>query len=60
MLKRVDANDDGKISLEEMTARRDPARMIERLDSDGDGQLSAEEFATLKERRGKWRHGKSD
>lgn len=51
MVKRMDANDDGALSLEEMQARRDPAKMFERLDANDDGGVTAEEFA---EARGKF------
>jgi Ca2+-binding EF-hand superfamily protein len=57
MMKRSDANGDGKLSLEEANARRDPARMFERLDADGNGSLSAEEFAKA---GGKRRQHKSE
>ena len=57
MLDRMDANDDGKLSAEEMkNPRRDPARMFDRLDADGSGGISQEEFeearARFEERRG--------
>ncbi|OSQ45641.1 EF-hand domain-containing protein [Marivita geojedonensis] len=45
MIARFDTNEDGKISEEEMTSRRDPARMFERLDANDDGVVSADEFA---------------
>lgn len=45
MLKRMDANDDGSLSPEELQGRRDPARLIERLDADGNGTLSQQELA---------------
>ncbi|MEM8800394.1 MAG: hypothetical protein AAGF15_09990, partial [Pseudomonadota bacterium] len=32
-MERLDTNNDGKLSPEEMTARRDPAKMLERLDT---------------------------
>lgn len=50
-IRDADANNDGKLSLAEMSARRDGGTMIERLDTDGDGALSAEEFAKAREGR---------
>lgn len=45
MLKRADANKDGKISLDEVPEQRREGfkRLLERLDKDGDQALSAEE-----------------
>ena len=51
MLKWLDVNDDGKLSFEEVSARRDPAKLIERLDTDGNGSVSAAEFAKARESR---------
>ncbi|WP_186766514.1 EF-hand domain-containing protein [Puniceibacterium confluentis] len=63
MIKRMDRNDDGLLSPEEMRAGRDPGRMFRRVDSNGDGVVSAGEFAKVghgmrghHETRG--RHGK--
>ncbi|MEL7131895.1 MAG: calcium-binding protein [Pseudomonadota bacterium] len=45
VLARLDANEDGKLSPEEMrTNRRDPARFFERLDADNSGGISQQEF----------------
>lgn len=45
IMSRMDANEDGKLSPEEMqNNRRDPARMFERLDADNSGGISQEEF----------------
>ncbi|WP_299724641.1 EF-hand domain-containing protein [uncultured Tateyamaria sp.] len=57
MLERMDANEDGKLSADEIKhPRRDPARMFERLDADNSGGISEEEFqearARFHERRG--------
>ena len=57
MIERMDANDDGKLSMEEMMQRHDPAKMFERLDKDGNGSVSAEEFEAAKKMHGK-RHNK--
>ena len=57
MIERMDTNDDGKLSMEEMTQRHDPAKMFERLDKDENGSISAEEFEAAKKMHGK-RHGK--
>lgn len=63
MIERLDENDDGQLSLEELPERRGQDRMFERLDTDGDGAVSEEEFAKLKDTRGgrhKMRHGGGD
>ncbi len=58
MMERMDADKDGKLSMEEMAARHDPARMLKRLDKDGNGSLSAEEFAQARAgRKGHGHHG---
>ena len=44
MMSRMDADDDGKLSPDEMAPRRDPARFFERMDKDDNGSLSEEEF----------------
>lgn len=45
ILSRMDANDDGKLSPEELRSnRRNPDRMFERLDTDNSGGISQEEF----------------
>lgn len=51
---RMDADNSGDISLEEMQARRDPARMVSKLDTDKNGGLSLEEFSRA---RGHGKHG---
>ena len=48
MMERHDANDDGKLSVEEMQAQHG-GRMFERADSDGDGAISREEFDAMKQ-----------
>jgi Ca2+-binding EF-hand superfamily protein len=54
MLKRLDANDDGKLSAEEMAARG-PARLFDRLDADEDGAITREELAEARGmKRGGW------
>jgi Ca2+-binding EF-hand superfamily protein len=62
MLSRMDANDDGKLSIDEMKhPRRDPARFFERMDADSSGGISEAEFqearAKMQERRGGKGHG---
>lgn len=57
MLARMDANDDGKLSPDELRApRRSPERMFDRIDADNSGGISQEEFeqarARFQERRG--------
>ena len=44
MLSRRDANNDGKLSPEEMAGRRDPGRFFDRIDADGSGTVSQAEF----------------
>lgn len=64
MLDRLDANEDGELSQEEMQAARggDRAeRMFERADANDDGTISQEEFDSAKERgRGGRNGGKRD
>lgn len=67
MIQRLDADEDGKLSAEEMTEAGPSAamfaRMVERLDADEDGALSREEVAEarshMRERRSErgHRHG---
>lgn len=52
---RMDADNSGDVTLEEMQARRDPTKMIAKLDTDKSGGLSADEFAKA---RGHGRHKK--
>lgn len=53
MLKHLDADGDGMITLDEFRAAGDAA--FARLDADGDGRISADEFAAAREARaGKW------
>lgn len=62
MIERMDENDDGVLSAEEMAAR-DNSRMFERLDANDDGAISQEEMDTARERfaemrdKGGKRHG---
>ncbi|SNR64717.1 EF-hand domain-containing protein [Puniceibacterium sediminis] len=57
MIERMDKNDDGTLSREEIQGRRDPAKMFERVDRNDDGVVSEEEFAQFnKKMRGD--HGK--
>ncbi|MGJ8544817.1 MAG: EF-hand domain-containing protein [Sulfitobacter sp.] len=46
--KALDADEDGKVTFEEMQAKHDPAKMIEHLDTDGNGTISAEEFGEMR------------
>ena len=65
MMERMDANDDGKLSQEEVQERRrgDPSRFFERMDADNSGGISEEEFeearANMRERNGGKRKGKN-
>ena len=45
VFKRIDANQDGKISREEAARMPALAEKFDQIDKDKDGQLSAEEFA---------------
>ena len=44
MIERLDADNDGALTLAELDARRGQGRMMERLDADGDGAISQAEF----------------
>lgn len=57
--EKMDADNSGSITLEEMTARRDPSKMIAKLDKDKSGGLSVEEFAKARG-HGKGGHGKKN
>ncbi len=54
MIKRLDGDGDGELSMEEM-GKRHKGGMFAQMDSDGDGAISAEEFKAMKAMRGK--HG---
>jgi Ca2+-binding EF-hand superfamily protein len=58
MLKRMDADDDGMLSFDDMQAKQKKRmdKIFSRLDADADGMLSAEELEKIKH-KGK-RHGK--
>lgn len=51
---RLDQDGDQMLSFEELTSRRDPAKLIARLDTNGDDAIDAAEFA---EGRKKMRKG---
>lgn len=55
MLGDADADEDGKVTLEELSAKMGGRedRMIKRLDADEDGEISAEEFEAAKDRGGR-------
>lgn len=58
MIARLDANEDGVLSMDEMQPRggeRRAERMFSRIDVDEDGQISAEEFEDAREHMA--RHG---
>ncbi|MEL6678253.1 MAG: calcium-binding protein, partial [Pseudomonadota bacterium] len=55
MLERADADDNGTLSLAELTPGR-ADRMFDRLDANEDGTISAEEFEERMGRRGGGRH----
>lgn len=62
MLQRFDADNDGKLSLEELQAgaRGGPQRLFDRLDADDDGVVTAEELAALEDMRPAMREGGKD
>ncbi|WP_166416656.1 EF-hand domain-containing protein [Cochlodiniinecator piscidefendens] len=65
MINRMDANDDGKLSVEEMTAPSERGeRMFARIDADENGTVSEAEFSAMQEhmqnRRGNHRHGEAE
>lgn len=50
MIERMDADDDGEISFDEMPGQQSRAGMMfGQLDNDGDGAISSEEFAAARE-----------
>ncbi|MCA9099794.1 MAG: EF-hand domain-containing protein [Planctomycetales bacterium] len=54
MFDMADANDDGKLDVDEMVAahRKRVERLVEQADTNGDGALDREEFAAVAERLG--------
>ena len=58
MLNRLDDNDDGMLTKDEIIPANRFEKMFERLDSDDDGSISKEEFDNMKSKRGK--RGKGD
>jgi len=59
MLARMDDNEDGALTIDEMRGNRPEraARLFERADDNEDGVISEEEFAEVTERRGGRRGG---
>ncbi|MQQ08860.1 calcium-binding protein [Epibacterium sp. SM1979] len=60
MLEKLDANNDGVLSTDEMPQPRNPGKQFARLDADNSGGISKEEFDTAREKHrngqgGKWR-----
>ena len=58
MMSRIDANDDGLISLEERQATNRSTRLFERLDRDDSGTISEAEAEKLTDRSRRHRGGK--
>ncbi|MBL1437219.1 MAG: EF-hand domain-containing protein [Rhodobacteraceae bacterium] len=57
LMERMDANDDGMLSMEEM-APRDSGRFFEKSDEDGNGEISQAEWDAAKDKmRGHGRRG---
>lgn len=50
MIDRFDANNDGKLSQDEMPRRGKPEKLFGKLDADGSGGVSKEEFAAAAEK----------
>lgn len=50
--ERLDANDDGFLSDDELPKPRNASKMFERIDADGNGSISEQEYADAKEKRG--------
>lgn len=58
MLSRLDANEDGQLSQDELgKMRKRGGRMFERADADSDGVITKAEFDAMKAKHGK-RHNK--
>jgi Ca2+-binding EF-hand superfamily protein len=55
MMERLDADEDGKITAEEMRDGRHERRHFKRADADGDGALNKAEFDTAMEKMRKRR-----
>ena len=62
MFERLDANQDGFLSDEELPKPRKASKMFERIDADGNGSISEQEYADAKDRMGRKhkRHQQSD
>lgn len=52
MVARMDADGDGLLSVEELSAEPSPERIFGMLDTDGDGAISQEEFEAAREKFG--------
>ncbi|WP_072506281.1 EF-hand domain-containing protein [Phaeobacter porticola] len=56
MLERMDADNDGTLSLEELPKPRRMGKMFDRVDANDDGAISKEEFETARMKH-RGRHG---
>jgi len=50
MMKRFDADGDGKVAIEDIKPRK-AGKMFDRADADGDGAISKDEFEAMKAKR---------
>ncbi|WP_424833158.1 EF-hand domain-containing protein [Ruegeria sp.] len=62
MFERLDSNQDGFLSDDELPKPRKASKMFERIDADGNGSISEQEYADAKDRMGRKhkRHQQSD
>ena len=62
MLRRLDANEDGVLTSDEMPKPRISERIFNRMDADSDGMITQEEFESARrENNGRfWKRGRKD
>lgn len=59
MLERMDTDNDGKLSADEMARPERAAKRFERADTDGDGAISKEEYENASRHMGRKHHKKN-